>query len=696
MPDIDLAEVLFRPRTIALIGGSADSQKNTGRPQRYLKKHGFKGRVIPVNARRPEVQGEKAYASVTDIIEPIDHAFIMVPTSAVLNAVEECCVKGVGAATIYSDGFAESGSGGQDLQNQIVRVATEGGLRLLGPNSMGVINTHNGMTLSVNAVLELDQFPKGDIGLISQSGTILGTVLSRGAARNIGFSKLISLGNESDLSVGALCNLLVDDPDTKTIVLFLEGLRNAAGLGAAARRAFEAGKPVIVYKLGRSDAGRELAVSHSGAIAGTDRCVQAFFDHHGIIRVNHLENLFESPALFDGRKPAVRKRVSVVTTTGGGAALVADRLGELGLELVGPTDILRQRLSTLGLDIGAGPLVDLTMAGTREGIYGAALDELLGNDTCDAVVAVVGSSGQFHPDLAVSPIVEANPNGKFLAAFIAPDANASLAALASAGVAAFRTPEACADAVCAALNWTEPAAPVSPTFNLDPVETLLRGQTTFDENESSRVFETLGISRPKSRVIKNSETDDLSDISYPVAVKVLSREIAHKTEVGGVVLSVADENALRKVCRDIKSSVAIHAAGATLSGFLVQSMETGLADVLIGYRRDPEVGPVVMVGIGGVLAEIYDDVAIRPAPVGKKTALEMIVEVRGLAPLRGYRSQEMGDVDALADAIVSVSALAGITGSSVLEAEINPLIVKRAGQGVVAVDGLIVCAEPDC
>jgi len=691
MGENTLAKALFAPQSIALIGASDTLSKNASRPQRYLAQHGFQGRVFPINPRRDQVQGVKAYPSVVDVPDEIDHAYIMVPAAAISEVIGECCSKGIRVATIFSDGFSEAGPEGRARQNEITQLAAKGGLRLLGPNSMGVINTHAGLTLSVNAVLELASLPRGNIGLISQSGTILGTLLSRGAARGIGFSKLISLGNESDLSVGEICDLLVDDPETNCIVLFLEGVRDADGLGNAARRAYAMGKPVLVYKLGRSDAGRQLAVSHSGAIAGPDRCVQAFFDHHGIIRVDMLENLFECPALVAGRRPVAGKRVCVVTTTGGGAATVADRLGVLGLDLVGPTDALRNRLSALGLEIGAGPLVDLTMAGTRDGIYGAALEELLTGSECDAVVAVVGSSGQFHPELAVAPIIDAKPTDKFLAAFIAPQADASLERLAEAGVAAFRTPEACADAVSAALNWRVPTVAPMDVSGLDATEELLQARTVFDEEQAGQVFSALGITQPQSWIIDDPDDDQLPNITYPAVVKVLSSDIAHKTEAGGVRLSIPDDQALKFACHDITRSVKAYSPEAQISGFLVQSMEHGLAEVLIGYRLDQEVGPVVVLGTGGVMAEIYDDVTIRPAPIDEETALAMIDEVRGLAIIRGYRSLKPGDVRALADALVRISKFAKIKGTRVLEAEINPLVVKQEGQGVVAVDGLIVC-----
>jgi len=550
---------------------------------------------------------------------------------------------------------------------------------------MGVISPANRLALSVNAVLEMEQLAPGRIGVVSQSGTILGTLISRGAARGIGFSHMISVGNECDLGVGEIVDLLVDDPETDAVALFLEGIRDAESLGAAARRADEAGKPVIAYKLGRSAAGRQLAVSHSGAIAGGDRSVDAYFRHHGILRADMLETLFEMPTLIAGHRPGKGRRVSVVTTTGGGAATVADRLGALGLDLVGPGEALRARLSGLGVDLGDGPLVDLTMAGTRKEVYAAALETLLTGDDCDAVVAVVGSSGQFHPELAVAPIVEAVPRAKFLAAFIAPEAPDSLRRLTAAGKACFRTPEACADAVRAALTWRPPAemAGMAPP----DIGALLR-ENAADERGASRVFAALGVEQAHSVALPSADDPVPADLPYPVAVKVLSPDIAHKADVGGIRLGVGNADDVRSAVADIRAAVSDTAPQARINGFLVQAMETGLQEVLVGFRRDPEVGPVAVVGAGGVLAEVYGDVAVRLAPVDAATARDMIEEVKGLAPLRGYRGAPRGDLDALARAIAALSTLA-LAEPAVTEAEINPLLVRGEGEGVVAVDGLI-------
>lgn len=680
-----LVQALFTPRGVALIGASGDPTKNSGRPQRFLKSHGFTGAVYPINPGRDEVQGVPAFKSVVDVPGPVDHAFVMVPAQHVEDAIRQCGEKGVPVATIYSDGFAETGEDGRKMQERLVATARKAGVRLIGPNSMGVIHPASSLTLSVNAVLEMEGIKPGGLSLISQSGTILGTLLSRGAARGIGFARMISVGNESDLGVGELVDLLVDDPDTTSILLFVEAVRDGAVLARAARRAYDAGKPVIAYKLGRSEAGRELALSHSGAIAGPAKAADAYFQAHSIARVEMLEGLLESPPLFLGHPPAKGKRVAVVTTTGGGAASVADRLGSLGATLVPAPDSVRAALRDHGLEIGRGPLVDLTMAGTREGVYGAALENLLADDGIDAVVCVVGSSGQFKPELAVAPIVEkAAGSDKPVAAFIAPQADKSLTLLQDAGIANFRTPEACADAVMAFLNRTPPRpVPAVDGQAKERADALLKRAPapTLNEREASMVFEALGLPIAPAQVIK--EAGEPIAVPFPVAAKVLARDIQHKTERGLVKLGIETPEDFWDQAEQLL------AAAPEAEGILVQSMAQGvMGEVIAGYRLDQEAGPIVLVGPGGIMAEVYDDAAVRTAPVDVNEAMAMIEEVKGLAPIRGFRGKPAGDLKALAEAIAALSNLA-VLEAPVLEAEINPLMIRGEGEGVVAVDALL-------
>ena len=685
-----LTRALLHAKTVALVGASADPNKNTGRPQRFLKTHGFQGRVIPINPNRNEVQGLRAYPSLADAPGPIDHAFIMVPAPHVPAVITDCAAAGVLVCTIYTDGFAETGAAGKALQEEIVQIARDAGMRLIGPNSMGVINTRAGMTLTINAFLEKPELKTGRIGVISQSGSVIGTMMSRGAARGIGFSSLVSIGNECDVGVGELLGLMVDDPETDAALLFLEGIRDAHVLAANARRAFDVGKPVIAYKLGRSDVGRELAVSHSGAIAGPDASVDAFFRHHGILRVDMLETLFELPPLIMNAQPTPGRRVAVVTTTGGGSAMVVDRLGAAGLELVPPSAKLKARMADFGLDLGNRRVIDLTMAGTGKGVYGAALDVLLNEDDLDAVVAVVGTSAQFHPEVAVQPIIEAPKTGKPLAVFLVPQADHSLTLLQDAGIAAFRTPEACADGVRALVDWRTPALQPDPGPLSDAARLLAQADgDSLSELDAAAVFAAIGVPMAPTAILNDPSAALDTDMTFPVAAKVLSPDLPHKTEAGAVALNISDRAALKDQAQIIWDAAHAHAPDARLDGILVQPMVSGLAEVLVGYRRDPETGPVVVLGIGGVLAEIYGDATVRPAPVDTATAREMINEVRGLAPIRGYRNMPKGDLDALAEAVAAVSRLAAIERPCILEAEINPLCVAKAGGGVLAVDALI-------
>lgn len=597
-------------------------------------------------------------------------------------------MKRIPVATIYSDGFAEAGPEGRRSQDRILQIARAGGVRVIGPNCIGLVSTDPGCALSVNAVLEMAEVRVGPLAIVSQSGSMLGGLMSRGLGRGVGFSKLVSVGNESDLSVGEFTDLLVDDSHTQTILLFMETLREADKLAHAARRAYAAGKQVIVYKLGRSEVGQDLATSHTGAMAGSDEMADAFFRAHSIVRVDTLENLFELPALLRGLKPSGRHRVAVMTTTGGGAAAVVDRLGTLGVDVVGPTDEVVSKLAQKNIRVSKARLTDLTLAGAKKEIYSAVLDALLESDHCDLVLAVAGSSAQFQPQVAIEPLIEADRRGKPLASFAAPHAEASLKLLADAGIAGFRTPESCADAIRAWRDWAppveQPRADERPVLRASAL--LEEAGARLDEHRSCKVFEALGVPCASSEVITTA--DQKTGVPFPVAAKVLSPDILHKTDAGGVVLGISDAVGLRDAARSILERARSRHPDAAIEGILVQRMEKGLAELILGYKRDPQVGPVVVLGVGGILAEVYKDFAVRLAPVGEAEANAMIDEVKGLAVIRGYRGLPLGDRNALAKSVGAFSQLAFVGG--VAEAEINPLLVKGEGEGIVAVDGLIV------
>ncbi|MDP6706875.1 MAG: acetate--CoA ligase family protein [Alphaproteobacteria bacterium] len=693
----DLGRALLAPASIALVGASADVAKTTSRPQRYLRRHGFAGPLYPINPGREEVFGEPAYASPEAMPDGVEHVHIMLPTERVIETVRACGERGVACASILAGGFAEAGADGLTRQRELLEAASTSGMRLLGPNCIGVINASDGIAISANAVLEIDHLLPGRTGLVSQSGSLIGAILSRGQARGFGFSKLVSVGNEADLKLGEVADLLVDDDATRIILLFLETIRDAGRIAAMAARAHAAGKPVIAYKLGRSELGAELATSHTGALAGNDAAVDAFLDDVGILRIDTFEALLETGALAvcaPARK-APATRVAVLTTSGGGGAMVVDQLGLRGIDVPAPPDGLRRELAANGIEIGPDRLIDVTLAGARPEVYGAILAALLDSGHTDAVVAVVGSSAQFHAELAVAPILETRQRQKPLAVFLTPEADASLALLAEADIAAFRTPESCADALAAVLRRRTPAGAERPPIGDTGAAAALLADGAANEHAALTIFESLGVPRGPAAVLDLPVTpEQVAAIDFfPVAVKALSADLAHKTEAGGVTLGVNDAAELAFVCQHIVKTMAASQPEVRLDGLLVQAMESGVAEVLIGYKRDPLIGPLAVVGSGGTMAEVYDDVAVRRAPVSLETAREMIESLQGAALLKGFRGAPAADIDALAGALAALSDLARLPDAGVLEAEINPLIVKPAGEGVVAVDGLIVNAS---
>ncbi len=677
MKSRDLRQALLSPRSIALIGQSDDAGKTAGRPLKYLRAAGYSGTIYPVNPRRDSVLGERAFPSLAALPEVPDHAYVLTPTEGVIDAVEQCGRIGIPVATILADGFAAADETGRARTARLKDICARTGIRLVGPSSLGVVNLRRKVLLTANAAFAEPELPVGRIFAVSHSGSMIGALASRGKARGIGFAGLVSIGNEVDLSVGEVCAATLDDPDIDGYLLFLETMRNADALRRFALGAAERGKPIVAYKLGRSVAARELAVSHTGALAGEDDAASAFFADCGIAEVETLEGLLESLPLVrrvpfraaGGRAP----RVGVVTSTGGGASMAVDRLGVAGIAVEAPSADTIARLAAAGIAVSSARLVDLT-AGVRADVMKAALDVLLAASEFDLILAVVGSSARFYPDLVVRPIIDSVGAAKPFAVSLVPEAPEALMLLGAAGIPSFRTPEACADAIAAAFRRRLPK----------PI--VLRRQATgpgrlLDEAEAGALIDRLGIPRAPAVALDAAIVRAPAlPFGYPVAAKVLSAAIAHKTDVGGVALNVPDGEALLAVIARMREAIGIDRV-------LVQPMVSGIGEALVGYRVDPDVGPLVMVAAGGVHTEIYRDRSLRLAPVDLDEARAMIGDVRMFRTLAGYRGKPAGDREALAQAIVALSQIALLDDPVVAEAEINPLIVQA--DGVVAVDALV-------
>ncbi len=686
-------KALTTPSAVALVGASDNPKKLTARPSLFMKLHGFPGRVYPVNSIRDTVQGQKAYPSVEAIPEQIDHAYIMVGTEHVIGAVEDCAKAGVKVVTVLADGFAEAGPEGQARQDRLTKIAHEAGMLLIGPNSTGVVDTRIGFSCTTNAAFRADTLEKGRLAVISQSGSLIGTLLSRGQARGVAFSTLISVGNEAGSGVGELGTVLLDDDGIDGFILFMETIRNPLALESFARRAYAAGKPVVAYMLGKSDEGQALAISHTGALTGGAEAADAFLNSQGIAVVSQFDTLFEAPAALakkarlDGRP----RTVTVLSTTGGGGAMVIDQLSLRGVEIAACSPSSRKVLETQDIPLGHGKLVDVTLAGTKYETMKAVVSRLIADPETGTLVVAIGSSAQFDPELAVTPIVDAVAEGGEDAApvfaFPIPHAEESIRLLEARGVPAFRTVEACADTISLLVNGASPAQKVSVEVPDKARKLIDRAESgVLDEVMAGAVFSALGLDGPRQEVLPaDVKTPEPGNLRFPVVAKLVSDDLPHKTEMGAIRLGLRDKEELSMAIEGMRDSIAEKKPDARIEGVLVQEMRSGLGEALIGFTRDPLVGPVITVAAGGVMTEIYNDAAVRPAPVSLEMAREMVDEVKAFALLRGYRGKPTGDVEALAKAVVAVSSLAAI--DVVEEAEMNPVLVEA--EGVVFLDALI-------
>ena len=709
----ELARVLFNPRSVALIGASNDIAKTAGRPLHYLRLAGFGGTIYPINPRRTEVLGERCWPSLSSLPEVPEHVFILTPTESVLESVRECTQVGVRLATILASGFSEAGEAGAALEAQLLAIAADpafrgavdgsdghhivGKLRIVGPSSLGIVNPANGLMLTANAAFAEPDFPRGKLFVASQSGSMIGALVSRGKAKGIGFAGLISVGGEVDLSVGEICSATLDDPEIEGYLLFLENLRHAAKLRAFALEAAQRGKPVIAYKLGRSNAAAEMNATHTGALAGEDDIADAFLRDSGIIRVAFLESLLEcfplAQRVLRAKTLAQSKRapqVGFVTTTGGGAAMVVDQLGMRDITVQLPSDDTMTKVRAAGINAARGRVLDLTLAGARYEIMKAALDIYLNAPEFDLVVAVVGSSARFSPQLAVKPIIDSAGHPKPLVAMLVPEATEANLALTAAGVPCFRTPEACGDSIAATLVRRRFASEAERLPEQPKPASTGTAARFLSEAQAYHVLAHLGVPHAPFVTLPLAAPFTVElPFDYPIAAKVCSEQIAHKTEVGGVILNIANAGELQQALVRLRDNLNERAAHLQADLALLQPMCAGLAEVLIGYKLDVQVGPIILLAAGGIWAEIAADRSIRLAPIDLTTAHEMIAEVRMLKIVQGLRGKPKGDLDALAAALCALSQIALQPQLGILDAEINPLMILPEGKGVLAVDALI-------
>ncbi len=693
---------LLRPRSVAVVGASADSTKTSGRPVLYLQKHGFAGKIYPVNPRAANIGNLTCYPDIASLPTVPDVAIVLLGAERAHLAVRELSALGTPAAIVLASGYAEIDDQGATRQRQLAEAA--GSMRLLGPNTIGLVNLTDNIVLSASGALAMDHFSVGSIGVISQSGGILGALLSRAAARGIGLSKLVSTSNEADLDLADFIDYLAGDEATRVIALYVEGVRNPAKFRAAADKALRAGKPVVAFKIGRSQAGAQAAASHTGALAGSDRMYDAFFRQLGILRAQTFGDLLDiSAALSTGRRLRGR-RVAILTSTGGAGALVSDSLGMAGFDTPAPDTATAVALRALQTGnhaaLDRNP-IDVTLAGLQPQLLRGAITALLASPTYDALTIIVGSSGLASPELMADAIEACLPaSDKPVIAFLSPHAPQAGAVLTQRGVPAFATAESCAVALAGMLQAeslasnTEPAAALGAKGGIVDIGDVPAG--SLDEAEAKALFARFGVPVALERVVGTPEEarDAASTLGGRVVLKILSAQITHKSDIGGVAIDLGANEAGERLLA--MGDEVLAKTGVRPQRFLVQQMISGGIEIILGMHRDA-LGTAVLLGMGGVTAELFKDTTLRMLPaaggLSHDEALAMARDLVAWPLLDGYRGRPKADVDALVAAIVAFSRMVAQLGERLIEAEINPLFVLPQGRGVVAADGIAILGE---
>lgn len=692
---MDAIERLIRPRSVAVIGASADPSKTSGRPVSYLQKHGFAGKIYPVNPKVGEIGGLACYPNIASLPDVPDVGIVLLGAERAHIAVRELSERGTAAAIVLASGFTETGTEGAERQKQLMQAA--GSMRILGPNTIGLVNLTDNIVLSASGALAMDEFPTGSIGLVSQSGGILGALLSRAAARGVGLSKLVSTSNEADLELADFIDFLAGDSATRVIALYVEAIRNPVRFREAVLEARRAGKPIVAFKIGRSEAGAQAAVSHTGALAGSDRMYDALFRQLGVIRAKTFEDLLDIPAALSAGRKLSGRRVAILTSTGGAGTIVSDSLGVAGFATPAPDTETAAQLRALQSGSHAAldrNPIDVTLAGLQPDLLRAAIRILLASPSYDALAVIAGSSAVGSPALMADAIHDCLPlSDKPVIAYVSPYAPEVVSVLTRRGVPAYTSAESCAAALDGLLRAGMPEqlqTSGSPLTTAD-VGDFLAG--SLDEAQAKALFARFGLPIVAEKVVATpGEAEQAArGLSGRVVLKILSREIAHKSDVGGVAVDLTTETIggrLAAMADEVEART-----GKRPDQFLVQEMISGGVEIILGMHRD-SLGTAILLGMGGVAAELFKDTTMRLLPpnggLGLSEARAMARDLVAWPLLDGFRGRPKCDVEALAGAIVAFSHMVAQLGDRLVEAEINPVFVLSAGQGVKAADGLVV------
>jgi acetyltransferase len=701
-------ERLFEPRSIAVVGVSHDAGRPGSQAVQALSAYGYAGSIYPVNPRYPAYRGLRCYPSIAAIEGDIDLAVIGVPARGVEEVVEACAQKRVPFAVILSGGFRESGAEGIARQERIVAIARAAGLRIIGPNCLGLVNVHSRVYAAFGSMTRPPTLAKGAVSLVTQSGGFGYSLALVCADAGIGFRNIVATGNEADLGTVELIDALLDDAETRIILAYIEGLTDARALLECGRRALGLGKPIIAWKAGVTEEGARAAASHTASMTGRYDYFRALFAQAGIVEIQEIHEAADCIKAFEARKLPRGRRVAVIGASGGSAIVFADAAERHGLALADFVPHTRERLTAVIPEIGAvdNP-VDFTAGFIRQENVDklrVAVDAVLQDGAVDALcVNLASSSGPacLIGARALSELVPATD--KPVLAFIATPRSESGAAaemLEAASVPVLPSPVRVARTIAMLAAYREALDRATREETLpvpgggDVLALAAPGSASarvLSELESKRMLADIGIPVTRDVLIRSGEEARVAGLDAPFAVKVVSPDIPHKTEVGGVRLGVAAEN-VQAAIEEVLSNARRAAPDARLDGVIISEMVSGGFELLAGAVNDPAFGPVIVIGAGGIEAEARADTACRIAPFGEETAREMVDALRCRRILDGIRGRPALDVAAVARSLALLSQYAWRNRHAIAEIDVNPLIVLP--HGVIAADALILLREP--
>ena len=693
----------FAPDSIALIGASRDLEKIPGRLLSMLRKNEFPGKLFPVNPNYGDIDGLKCFSSIADVGQPIDLAIVIIPAKAVLGALKQCAAAGVKNAVIISSGFAEEGGDSAAMQDAIAALAKKTGMRISGPNAEGFFSEVQRVAATFSPTVDIKPneprliASKRRIGIVAQSGGIGFAIYHRARALGIALSYVISAGNESDLGAGEFFEYMVQDAATDVILLFIEGVRDVDKFLAAARRAAEIGKPVIVTKVGRSGAGERAAASHTASMAGWSAAYDAVFAKYGFIVSNDLDEAVTIAAVLTTNPMPKGDRVAVLTVSGGAGIWGADTVAMQGLRVPELSQAIQAEIGKLLPSYGAtrNP-IDVTAQGVHSGGLQKSIDLLDVSDEVDAILVVLSLSSDTRmpfKQAELKPVLDAQNKPVVFYSYTLPSqfARTELAAsgaivlsgLTHVGVAMRQMAQR------AKFRLAPPAdASRLPLRDISPYLT----SATLSESDSKSLLREAGIALPDEVLVTEKSALDgaIARVGFPLVMKIQSRDIPHKSEVGGVRVNIATKGEVFLAYQALLENARRHRPDAAIQGVLVGPMAKKGVEIIIGTMLDKTFGPMVMVGFGGITTELFRDVIYRPAPVSVPEASAMLAELKAAPLLNGFRGAATADIGALSQLISQVSVLAARYSGEISEIEINPVLVHPEGQGVTIVDALVV------